>query len=106
MGIAAARITERYGKPSVVISENGDVSSGSARSIEGFAVFDAIKYASSLLTKFGGHKQAAGVSLKTENIAAFREKINEYAEGIPFVPPTLRLDCRSPPRFLSIWQTR
>lgn len=60
VGIAAARITERYGKPSVVISENGDVSSGSARSIEGFAVFDAIKYASSLLTKFGGHQAGGG----------------------------------------------
>lgn len=102
VGIVAARITERYGKPAIVISENGDMSSGSARSIEGFSIFDAISASAELLTKFGGHKQAAGLSLKTENINAFREKINEYAESLDFVPPVLRLDCRLRPSALTL----
>jgi len=102
VGIVAARITERYGKPTVVISENGDISTGSARSIEGFSIFEAVSYAADLLTKFGGHRQAAGLSLKTENINAFREKINEYAESIDFTAPVLRLDCKLKPSALTL----
>lgn len=102
VGIVAARITERYGKPTVVISENGDISTGSARSIEGFSIFEAISYSADLLTKFGGHRQAAGLSLKTENINAFREKINEYAESIDFTAPVLRLDCKLKPSALTL----
>lgn len=102
VGIVASRITERYGCPSVVISRNGEVASGSGRSIDGFSLYSAIKYASDLLLKFGGHELAAGVGLKSENIEIFRQKINEYAAGQEYVPPVLKLDCRLNPSALSL----
>lgn len=102
VGIVASKITERYGCPSVVISKNGETASGSGRSIEGFSLYDAIKYASDLLLKFGGHELAAGVGLKSENIELFRQKINEYAAGKEYVPPMLKLDCRLNPSALSL----
>lgn len=102
VGIVASRITERYGCPSVVISRNGETSSGSGRSIEGFSLYNAIKAASDTLLKFGGHELAAGVGLKSENIPLFRQKINEYAAGQEYVPPVLRLDCRLNPSALSL----
>lgn len=102
LGIVASRITERYGCPSVVISKNGEAASGSGRSIEGFSLYNAIKYASDTLLKFGGHELAAGVSLKSDNIEPFRQKINEYAAGKEYVPPVLKLDCRLNPSALSL----
>lgn len=102
VGIVASRITERYGCPSVVISRNGEVASGSGRSIEGFSLYNAIKAASDLLLKFGGHELAAGVGLKSENIEIFRQKINEYAAGQEYVPFVLKLDCRLNPSALSL----
>ena len=102
VGIVASRITERYGCPAIVISKNGESASGSGRSIEGFSLYNAIKYASDTLLKFGGHELAAGVSLKSENIELFRQKINEYAAGQEYVPPVLKLDCRLNPSALSL----
>lgn len=94
VGIVASRITERYGKPSIVISSDGDESVGSGRSIEGFSLFEALCYSSELLTKFGGHELAGGVSLKTSDVGEFRRKINEYAYKEKYVAPVLKLDCR------------
>lgn len=102
VGIVASRITERYGKPSIVISSDGEDSSGSGRSIEGFSLFDALCSCSELLTKFGGHELAGGVSLKTDNIEKFREKINEYAYKKQCVIPVLKLDCRLKPSALTL----
>ena len=102
VGIVASRITERYGCPAVVISKNGETASGSGRSIEGFSLYNAIKYASDTLLKFGGHELAAGVSLKSDNIELFRQKINEYAAEKEYVPPVLKLDCRLNPSALSL----
>ncbi|MEE1161302.1 MAG: DHHA1 domain-containing protein, partial [Acutalibacteraceae bacterium] len=102
VGIVASRITERYGCPAIVISKNGESASGSGRSIEGFSLYNAIKYASDTLTKFGGHELAAGVSLKSDNIELFRQKINEYAAKQEYVPPVLKLDCRLNPSALSL----
>lgn len=102
LGIVASRITERYGCPSIVISRNGNAASGSGRSIEGFSLYDAINAASDTLSKFGGHELAAGISLSSDNIPAFREKINEYASGCDFVPPVLKLDCKLNPSGLTV----
>ena len=102
LGIVASRITERYGCPSIAISRNGDAASGSGRSIEGFSLYDAINAASDTLSKFGGHELAAGISLSSDNIPAFREKINEYASGCDFVPPVLKLDCKLNPSGLTV----
>ncbi len=94
IGIVAAKLTERYGKPSIVISRNGENAKGSARSIEGFSIFDAIESTSSLLTHYGGHTLAAGIGIKSADIPAFRKAINEYAAGreIPFAE--INIDCK------------
>ncbi len=82
IGIAAARIKEKYGKPTIIISYSGENAKGSARSIEGFPMNEGVDYCKELLTIYGGHPMAAGFSLPTENIDAFREKINEYARSL------------------------
>ena len=88
IGIVAARIKEMYGKPTMIISYSGESAKGSGRSIEGFSMCDAVTYCKELLTIFGGHPMAAGWSLPTDNIAAFRDKVNEYADmtGSEFFP--------------------
>lgn len=103
IGIVAARITERFGKPCFVVSEDGESAKGSGRSVEGFSLFEAVCFCSDLLQRFGGHPMAAGVTLRAENIEAFRERINEYAgKACPEMPaPCLRLDCRLNPASLS-----
>lgn len=95
VGIVAARITEKYGKPSILISVDDDgLAHGSGRSIEGFSLFSAISSCCDLLVKFGGHDQAAGITVRAEDIPAFREKINDYARKMPFAAPILNIDCR------------
>ncbi len=103
IGIVAAKITERFGKPCFVVSEDGESAKGSGRSVEGFSLFEAVSACGSVLERFGGHPMAAGVTLKAENIGLFREKINGYAETVcPEMPaPVLRLDCRLNPASLS-----
>lgn len=102
LGIVASRITERYGCPSIVISRNGADASGSGRSIEGFSLYNAINAASDTLSKFGGHELAAGISLPSDKIPAFRKKINMYASQCEFVPPVLKLDCKLNPSGLTV----
>jgi len=101
IGIVAARITEKYGKPSIVITFEGDEGTGSARSIEGFSVYDAIKSCEEELTHFGGHTMAAGLGVKRENVEKFFVKINEYAKTLGSVFPTLTLDCKLNPAYIN-----
>ncbi|MDO4459750.1 MAG: single-stranded-DNA-specific exonuclease RecJ [Clostridia bacterium] len=91
VGIVAARITERYGKPCMIIAENGNESKGSGRSVEGFNLFEAITYCDDLLIKYGGHPMAAGITLTPENISVFRDKINEYAAMHHPIMPAQRI---------------
>ena len=79
VGIAAARLVERYGKPVIMLSTEGDISVGSGRSVDGFSLFDAINKASDFLIKFGGHELAAGLTVKTEDIERLRDCVNTYA---------------------------
>ncbi len=101
IGIVAARITEKYGKPSIVITFEGDEGTGSARSIDGFSVYDAIKYCESELTHFGGHTMAAGLGVRKENVAKFFNRINEYAKMGETAVPTLTLDCKLNPAYIN-----
>ncbi len=103
IGIVAARVTERFGKPCVVISRDGDEAKGSGRSVEGFSLFLAVSACADLLTRFGGHPMAAGLTLPAANIGAFRERINHYAASLPgpMPAPVLRLDCLLDLRALS-----
>ena len=99
IGIFASKICERYGKPCIIISYDGDTAKGSGRSIEGFSLYEAISACSEQLIGFGGHTLAAGINLKTENIDSFRKAINEYASHkFPLMPsPELNIDCQLPP---------
>jgi single-stranded-DNA-specific exonuclease len=78
VGIVAAKLLEKYKKPTFVIEEMGEEAKGSARSYGDFSAADAIRAADDLIIKGGGHKAAAGVTLKTENIPAFRERVNQF----------------------------
>jgi len=78
VGIVAAKLLERYKKPTYVLEEMGEETKGSARSYGDFSAADAIRSADDLITKGGGHKLAAGVTLPTKNIAAFRERLNKF----------------------------
>lgn len=80
IGIVASRIIESFHRPCILISVEEGMGKGSGRSIEGFNLFEALTHCSSLLEKFGGHEQAAGLSIKEENINEFRRLINEYAD--------------------------
>lgn len=79
IGLVASRLVESHKKPIVVISKKEAISKGSARSIAGFNIVDAIRYTSEYLIDGGGHPMAAGFSIKTEHIEAFSQKINNYA---------------------------
>lgn len=81
VGIVAAKLLERFQKPTFVLSEDGEETKGSARSFGDFSAADAIRAADDLITKGGGHKLAAGVTLPTKNVDAFRRRVNQfYAE--------------------------
>ena len=82
IGIVASRITERYSKPAILISFEGDsgIGKGSGRSVRGFSLAGALSACSEHLVRFGGHEMAAGLSVSREELPAFREAINRYAE--------------------------
>ncbi len=86
VGIVAAKLLEKYKKPAFVLQEMGDESKGSARSYGDFSAADAIRAADDLITKGGGHKLAAGVTLPTANISLFRERVNEYYASLQLPP--------------------
>jgi len=89
VGIVAARLVDKFGKPAIVLSIDGQNAKGSARSIGDVSIYELIKESEHLLTKFGGHKMAAGLGLKSKDIDAFREAINRSAAKIPaedFIP--------------------
>ena len=101
IGIVAARLTERFGKPTIVITSDGEEAKGSGRSLEGFSLYDAIDSVRDLLTHFGGHPLAAGFGLKTKDIPVFRTRINQYAKTVQMPFPTLSVDCKLRPGYIS-----
>ena len=78
IGIVAAKLLEKYKKPTYVLEELGEESKGSARSYGDFSAADAIRAADDIITKGGGHTMAAGVTLPTKNILVFRERVNQF----------------------------
>ncbi|MBO4251593.1 MAG: single-stranded-DNA-specific exonuclease RecJ [Clostridia bacterium] len=82
LGIVAAKLADAYNKPAIVFSldQNTGVYKGSARSVEGINIYDAICAVKDLLVNFGGHSQAAGLSVTEENFDALKKAVNEYAE--------------------------
>ncbi len=103
IGIVSSAVTERYGKPSIIIAEGDDICKGSGRSVTGFSIIDAIFACSDLLDRYGGHPMAAGLSIQKENIAAFRKAMNDYADQFDKMPlQTVRLDCNLNPSTISL----
>ncbi len=96
IGIVASRIVERYHVPTVLIAIDGDEGKGSARSIPAFHLYDAMRECSELLSRYGGHKYAAGLSIATEKIPAFRQRFKKVAKEMltgEDLTPTLSIDC-------------
>ena len=104
IGIAASRICEKYHKPVIMLSSDGKRAKGSARSVDGFNIYDAISSCGDLLDAYGGHSMAAGVTVKPDNLEAFDYRINSYAdENITDEArlPSLKIDCRISPSALT-----
>jgi len=76
VGIVASKLCEKYKKPAIVFSINGDVSKASCRSTSDVNLYELVKSCSSLLNGFGGHKQAAGLSIDTDKLEQFQQEIN------------------------------
>lgn len=78
IGIVASRLIETYYRPTVILTESNGFATGSARSVQGYDLYQAIESCSDLLESFGGHMYAAGLTLKKENIIPFRERFEEF----------------------------
>ena len=78
VGIVASRMTELYFRPTVVLTRSGDLATGSARSVAGYDIYDAVKSCRDILENFGGHTYAVGLSLPIENIPEFRRRFQQY----------------------------
>ena len=78
IGIVASRLTDYYYRPTIVLTRANGLITGSARSIKSFDIYDAIDNCSDLLEHFGGHKYAAGLSMKPENLPEFRRRFETY----------------------------
>lgn len=102
IGIVAAKVTEKYGKPSIVVDIDGDNSVGSGRSVDGFSLFDALTACKHDLVRFGGHNLAAGLTVREEDIDRFRTDICNFAANKEFSCPELRIDCRVKPRIFTV----
>ncbi len=99
VGIVASRLVERYHKPVIMLTEEGSIARGSARSIPGIGISDLISRSGSLLISHGGHPMAAGVSLKIENVSEFRRSLAKnyshlYGDSVP--APEITIDGELP----------
>ena len=80
IGIVASRLIEKYYRPSIVLTKSGDLLTGSARSVSGFDIYKALEACKENLIKFGGHKYAAGLTLKIEQLSKFKLSFEKYAK--------------------------
>jgi single-stranded-DNA-specific exonuclease len=101
-GIVAGRIKEQYNLPTIVLTKGKEMPKGSARSIEGYNMFEELVKCKDLLEKFGGHPMAAGLSLKEENIEGLRDRLNENCSLTEEeLLPKVRIDQKLPLRYVS-----
>jgi single-stranded-DNA-specific exonuclease len=104
VGIVASRIVERYHRPAVLVGVANGVGKGSGRSIEAFHLHDALAHCAAHLTRFGGHKHAAGVTVDPAELPAFRAKFEAYAGerlGDDDLVPRCRIEGRFAPEQVS-----
>jgi len=105
LGIVASRLTERYARPVILLSVDGEVSKGSGRSIRGFNLYDALAALPTRPVQFGGHELAAGLTIETKNLEAFREDFRAYTRehlNPEDCVPTLDVDCEIEPEMLTL----
>jgi single-stranded-DNA-specific exonuclease len=81
IGIVASKLVDAFHRPAIVLSIDGDVAHGSCRSIPSFNMLGALESCAELMVKFGGHKQAAGLTIETARIRELRARVNDYADG-------------------------
>jgi single-stranded-DNA-specific exonuclease len=81
IGIVASKLVDAFHRPAIVISTDGDVAHGSCRSIPSFNMLAALESCSEVMSRFGGHKQAAGLTMESERIRELRARVNDYADG-------------------------
>jgi single-stranded-DNA-specific exonuclease len=96
IGIAASKLVDTYHKPAIVLSIEGDVAHGSCRSIPDFDMLDALERCADLFVRFGGHRQAAGLTMEAARVPAFRQRINAWADEVLHpdqLRPRLRIDA-------------
>jgi single-stranded-DNA-specific exonuclease len=95
IGIAASKLVDSYHKPAIVLSVDGDVAHGSCRSIPDFDMLGALERCADLFVKFGGHRQAAGLTMEAARVPEFRARINAHADEVlepDQLRPRLRID--------------
>jgi single-stranded-DNA-specific exonuclease len=96
IGIAASKLVDTYHKPAIVLSIDGDVAHGSCRSIPDFDMLGALERCAELFIRFGGHKQAAGLTMDAGRVPEFRQRINAWADEVLHpdqLRPRLRIDA-------------
>lgn len=110
IGIVAARCIEKYYRPTVILTESNNKITGSARSVMGFDLYQAILQCSDLLEKFGGHKYAAGLTLDKKNLVAFQQRFEEVVTAqitSEMLTPSIEIDAvisfdAITPKFLNV----
>ncbi len=91
VGLVANQVACQYGKPAVIISENGFLSVGSGRGVNGFNMFEAMEEVSTFLDRFGGHERAVGFTIKTEKIRDFADRFMRLVKDTCY--PSIDVDC-------------
>jgi single-stranded-DNA-specific exonuclease len=97
IGIVASRCIDTYYRPTIILTASNGMATGSARSVDGFDIYEAINACSDLLEQFGGHTHAAGLTMKIENFPAFQQRFEEEVAGriLPeHLQPHLSIDAR------------
>lgn len=110
IGIVASRLTETYYRPTVVFTKSNGMATGSARSVPGYNLYEAIESCSDLLENFGGHMYAAGLTLKMENLEEFSNRFEDYvkktitdAQRIPVINADMEIEIKDiTPKFYRI----
>lgn len=96
VGIVCSRLVERFSRPTILLQRNGGMCKGSGRSIDGYSIHAGLASCASLLTTWGGHEMAAGLSLSEDHLAAFCEQFTDHANASitpEHLVPSLRVDC-------------
>ena len=103
IGIVASRLIEKYYRPTIILTKSNDKITGSARSVAGFNIYDAIEECKDLLENFGGHKFAAGLTMKEENLDAFLERFETFvADKIRPVQTIPQIDIDAELKFTDV----